>query len=57
MECEWDYLHQATRAREKALLADAALKSDWLEIANLWETLALEYFAFREMQSDGKMPH
>jgi hypothetical protein len=51
MECEWEYLRQATRARENAVLADSAVKAEWLMIANLWETLALEYCAFREMQS------
>jgi len=53
-ECEWNYLRQATCARENALLADSALKSEWIKIANLWETLALEYCAFREMQSPGE---
>jgi hypothetical protein len=53
-ECEWNYLRQATHAREKALLADSALKSEWIKIANLWETLALEYCALREMQSPGE---
>ena len=53
MECEWEYLRQATRAREQALLADSTVKAEWLKIANLWETLALEYFAFREMRSSG----
>ena len=49
-DCEWEYLRQAARAREKALLADSTVKAEWLKIANLWETLALEYCAFREMQ-------
>jgi len=57
-ECEWNYLHQANCAREKALLADSALKSEWLRIANLWETLALEYCALRQMQfPGGEKPH
>jgi hypothetical protein len=53
MTDEWEYLRQATHAREKALLADSAAKAEWLKLANLWETLALEYYAFREMQSGG----
>jgi hypothetical protein len=55
-EREWEYLRQATCARERAVLADSALKSEWLKIANLWETMALEYYAFREMQSRGNKP-
>lgn len=53
MQCEWEYLRQATRAREMALSADSTAKAEWLKIANLWETLALEYCTFREMRSTG----
>jgi hypothetical protein len=51
-----EYLRQATRARERALLADSVQKSEWLKIANSWAILAHEYAAFREMQSGGEDP-
>ena len=47
-----EYLRQATRAREKALLADSTQKSEWLRIAELWEMLAREYSALRKMSPD-----
>jgi len=47
-----EYMRQATKARERALLADTTQKSEWLKIAELWENLAHEYAAFRKLQSD-----
>ena len=47
-----EFLHQAKNARERAASAEGEFRAQWLRVAEMWESLAKEYYRVRGLAGE-----
>lgn len=49
-----EFVRQAKAARERADAAEGEIRIQWIRVAEMWEQLAKEYKAFRQLLEAAK---